>query len=181
CARPALRSRAAAAGIRAHARRALHAGHDVRLAVPALWPRGLARQQCAERAGLLPLRTLLPAAHAGRAGRGRGRAGATRPRRGCGAPGAARTRGARPAAGAIRDPAARRDRRTLSGARALPARLPREPLQARRPAHPEVAMRRLLARLRTASWLGWQVEANWADPVLFTIYAVLRPLATALI
>jgi len=40
---------------------------------------------------------------------------------------------------------------------------------------------RLLARLRTASWLGWQVESNLADPLIFTIYAVLRPLSTALI
>lgn len=42
-------------------------------------------------------------------------------------------------------------------------------------------MTRLVARLRTASWLGWQVESNWADPLIFTIYAVLRPLSTALI
>jgi ABC-2 type transport system permease protein len=42
-------------------------------------------------------------------------------------------------------------------------------------------MTRLVARLRTASWLGWQVESNWADPLIFSIYAVLRPLATALI
>jgi ABC-2 type transport system permease protein len=42
-------------------------------------------------------------------------------------------------------------------------------------------MTRLAARLRTASWLGWQVESNWADPLIFTIYAVLRPLSTALI
>ena len=39
----------------------------------------------------------------------------------------------------------------------------------------------MLARLRTASWLGWQIESNWADPLIFTIYAVLRPLSTALI
>src|SRR5689334_15025234 len=42
-------------------------------------------------------------------------------------------------------------------------------------------MRAALARLRTAAWLGWQVESNWADPVLFSIYIVARPLATALI
>lgn len=39
----------------------------------------------------------------------------------------------------------------------------------------------LLQRLRGAAWLGWQVESNWADPILFTIYVVARPLATALI
>jgi len=38
-----------------------------------------------------------------------------------------------------------------------------------------------LARFRTAAWLGWQIEANWADPFTFVIYSVLRPLATALI
>lgn len=38
-----------------------------------------------------------------------------------------------------------------------------------------------LARTRTAAWLGWQVEGNWADPVLFGIYVLARPLATALI
>ena len=37
------------------------------------------------------------------------------------------------------------------------------------------------ARLRSAAWLGWQVESNWADPLVFGIYTVLRPLATAMI
>ncbi len=40
-------------------------------------------------------------------------------------------------------------------------------------------MRALASRYSTAAWLGWQIESNWADPVLFTIYAVARPLATA--
>jgi ABC-2 type transport system permease protein len=38
-----------------------------------------------------------------------------------------------------------------------------------------------LRRARTAAWLGWQVEGNWADPVLFAIYVLARPLASALI
>ncbi len=42
-------------------------------------------------------------------------------------------------------------------------------------------MRALGARLRTAAWLGWQVESNWADPFIFAVYTVVRPLATALI
>jgi ABC-2 type transport system permease protein len=42
-------------------------------------------------------------------------------------------------------------------------------------------VRSSLVRARTAAWLGWQVEANWADPVLFVIYVLARPLATALI
>ncbi|MGH7731084.1 MAG: ABC transporter permease [Candidatus Eiseniibacteriota bacterium] len=40
---------------------------------------------------------------------------------------------------------------------------------------------RLARRFGTASWLGWQIEANWTDPFTFVIYSVLRPLATALI
>ena len=43
------------------------------------------------------------------------------------------------------------------------------------------SVRGSLARARTAAWLGWQVEGNWADPVLFAIYVLARPLATALI
>lgn len=42
-------------------------------------------------------------------------------------------------------------------------------------------MRTQLARLRTAAWLGWQVESNWADPLVFGVYAVARPLALALV
>jgi ABC-2 type transport system permease protein len=32
---------------------------------------------------------------------------------------------------------------------------------------------------RTAAWLGWQIESNWADPFLFAVYSVIKPLATA--
>jgi len=34
---------------------------------------------------------------------------------------------------------------------------------------------------RTASWLGWQIESNWADPFLFAIYSFVKPLAGAAI
>jgi len=44
-----------------------------------------------------------------------------------------------------------------------------------------VTVRAFAARLRSAAWLGWQIESNWADPFLFTVYAVARPLASALI
>ena len=44
-----------------------------------------------------------------------------------------------------------------------------------------MAVRTLAARFRTAAWLGWQVESNWADPFIFAVYTVLRPLAGALI
>jgi ABC-2 type transport system permease protein len=33
----------------------------------------------------------------------------------------------------------------------------------------------------TAAWLGWQIESNWADPFLFTIYSVARPIASVMI
>ena len=32
---------------------------------------------------------------------------------------------------------------------------------------------------RTAAWLGWQIESNWADPLLFSIYSVAKPLGAA--
>lgn len=34
---------------------------------------------------------------------------------------------------------------------------------------------------RTAAQLGWQMEANWTDPLLFFIYSVAKPLSAALI
>jgi ABC-2 type transport system permease protein len=33
----------------------------------------------------------------------------------------------------------------------------------------------------TATWLGWQIESNWADPLLFAIYSIIRPLSSAAI
>jgi ABC-2 type transport system permease protein len=33
----------------------------------------------------------------------------------------------------------------------------------------------------TAARLGWQMEANWTDPILFFIYSVAKPLSTALL
>ncbi len=38
-----------------------------------------------------------------------------------------------------------------------------------------------LRRLGAAAWLGWQVESNWADPFVFAVYSLIRPLATALL
>lgn len=32
-----------------------------------------------------------------------------------------------------------------------------------------------------AAWLGWQIESNWADPFLFTVYSIARPIASVLI
>ncbi|UYN89162.1 MAG: ABC transporter permease [Anaerolineales bacterium] len=32
-----------------------------------------------------------------------------------------------------------------------------------------------------AAWLGWQIESNWADPLIFFIYSVIKPLSGAAI
>jgi ABC-2 type transport system permease protein len=44
-----------------------------------------------------------------------------------------------------------------------------------------LALRENLRTLRVAAWLGWQIEGNWADPFVFLIFAVLRPMSVALI
>jgi ABC-2 type transport system permease protein len=39
-----------------------------------------------------------------------------------------------------------------------------------------------LARsFRLAAWLGWQIESNWADPFLFAIYSLVKPISGAAI
>jgi ABC-2 type transport system permease protein len=35
--------------------------------------------------------------------------------------------------------------------------------------------------LRTAAWLGWQIESNWVSPVLFALYSIIKPLTSAAI
>lgn len=32
-----------------------------------------------------------------------------------------------------------------------------------------------------AAWLGWQIESNWTDPLLFVTFSILRPVASVLI
>ncbi|MGQ9491411.1 MAG: ABC transporter permease [Anaerolineae bacterium] len=32
-----------------------------------------------------------------------------------------------------------------------------------------------------ATWLGWQIESNWADPFLFAVYSIVRPIASVMI
>jgi ABC-2 type transport system permease protein len=39
----------------------------------------------------------------------------------------------------------------------------------------------VMRSFRTATALGWQMEANWTDPLLFFIYSVAKPVASALI
>ena len=38
-----------------------------------------------------------------------------------------------------------------------------------------------LRNLRTALLLGWRVESNWTDPVLFAIYTIVKPVASLLL
>jgi ABC-2 type transport system permease protein len=33
--------------------------------------------------------------------------------------------------------------------------------------------------LKSAAWLGWQIESNWTDPLTFFIYSVVKPLSSA--
>lgn len=40
---------------------------------------------------------------------------------------------------------------------------------------------KIFRSFRLAAWLGWQIESNWADPLLFSIYSIIKPLASAAI
>lgn len=42
-------------------------------------------------------------------------------------------------------------------------------------------LHRFWRTLKVAYWLGWQIESNWTDPLLFFIYSIARPLGAALI
>lgn len=42
-------------------------------------------------------------------------------------------------------------------------------------------VRERLRPLRASAWLGFQIESNWSDPIVFAVYALARPLATSLI
>jgi len=35
--------------------------------------------------------------------------------------------------------------------------------------------------LRWSTWLGWQIESNWADPWLFTLYLIVKPVTGSLV
>ncbi|HXF82430.1 MAG TPA: ABC transporter permease [bacterium] len=45
----------------------------------------------------------------------------------------------------------------------------------------EGPIRRWWRTLRVAYWLGWQIETNWTDPLLFFIYSLAKPLGGVLI
>jgi ABC-2 type transport system permease protein len=39
----------------------------------------------------------------------------------------------------------------------------------------------MLRTLRWSTWLGWQIESNWADPWLFTLYLIVKPITGSLV
>ena len=41
-------------------------------------------------------------------------------------------------------------------------------------------MRETLHTLRWSTWLGWQIESNWVDPLLFVLYLVIKPITGSL-
>jgi len=47
--------------------------------------------------------------------------------------------------------------------------------------HSPHAISALWRSFRLSSWLGWQIESNWADPFLFAIYSLIKPLASVMI
>jgi ABC-2 type transport system permease protein len=44
-----------------------------------------------------------------------------------------------------------------------------------------MAVRGAWATFRNASWLGWQMESNWAQPWVFLAYAIVRPIFASLL
>jgi ABC-2 type transport system permease protein len=42
-------------------------------------------------------------------------------------------------------------------------------------------LKTLSRSFRPAAWLGWQVESNWTDPLMFFTFQLLRPIASVLI
>ena len=42
-------------------------------------------------------------------------------------------------------------------------------------------MNAILRTIKQAVWLGWKVETNWADPLVFAIYYLIKPVAGLLI
>lgn len=44
-----------------------------------------------------------------------------------------------------------------------------------------MAVNAILRTVKQAVWLGWKVETNWADPIVFAIYYLVKPVAGLLI
>jgi ABC-2 type transport system permease protein len=43
------------------------------------------------------------------------------------------------------------------------------------------ARKRNFDTFKCSAWLGWQMESNWADPFLFAVYSIVKPIAGSLI
>jgi ABC-2 type transport system permease protein len=43
-----------------------------------------------------------------------------------------------------------------------------------------MAVSTILKAVKQAAWVGWKVETNWADPLVFAIYYLIRPVASLL-
>jgi ABC-2 type transport system permease protein len=44
-----------------------------------------------------------------------------------------------------------------------------------------MAVNTILRTIKQAIWVGWKVETNWADPLIFSIYYLIRPLSGLLV
>jgi ABC-2 type transport system permease protein len=44
-----------------------------------------------------------------------------------------------------------------------------------------MAVSTILRAVKQAAWVGWKVETNWADPLVFAIYYMIRPIAGLLL
>ncbi len=73
--------------------------------------------------------------------------------------------------------------RKLSGTKkALRKSMPRQPLLRPDSDRNKARARNMnLSTFKWSAWLGWQMESNWADPFLFAIYSVVKPIAGSLI
>jgi ABC-2 type transport system permease protein len=39
----------------------------------------------------------------------------------------------------------------------------------------------MLRTFRVSTWLGWQIESNWADPWLFALYLIVKPITGSMV
>jgi ABC-2 type transport system permease protein len=39
----------------------------------------------------------------------------------------------------------------------------------------------MLRTFRVSTWLGWQIESNWADPWLFALYLIIKPITGSMV
>jgi len=55
------------------------------------------------------------------------------------------------------------------------------PRKERGKADPPMAIADFVKSARESFWVGWKIESNWTDPVLFATYQIIRPLASLMI